>query len=142
MPLSKTFPDTQSEQQDTKVLPLTGLAHGYISPTSPLPGLHPTGSCPWSFVKNNRNPSLGFLCKNVQNLWLQYRTASSARCDNYNLRAQSFPFPHFAHIEFCNRSSGVGCMHSPLVLSILFTLWLFFSWMEVAFHNCDPGSAC
>ena len=27
----------------------------------------------------------------------------------------------------------------PFVLSILFILWVFLSWMEVAIHNCTPG---
>lgn len=38
------------------------------------------------------------------------------------------------------KNAIIWCLKKiPIVLSILFTLWLFFSWMEVAIHNCDPG---
>lgn len=38
------------------------------------------------------------------------------------------------------KNTIIWCLKQiPLVLSLLFTLWVFFSWMEVVIHNCTPG---
>ena len=38
------------------------------------------------------------------------------------------------------KNTIIWCLKKiPLVLSFLFTLWVFFSWMEVAIHNFTPG---
>lgn len=38
------------------------------------------------------------------------------------------------------KNTIIWCLKQiPLVISILFTLWVFFSWMEVVIHNCTPG---
>lgn len=38
------------------------------------------------------------------------------------------------------KNTIIWCLKQiPFVLSVLFTLWVFFSWMEVAIHNSTPG---
>ena len=40
----------------------------------------------------------------------------------------------------CRKNIIIWCLKkTPLVLSTLFTLWVFFSCMEVVIHNCTPG---
>ena len=38
------------------------------------------------------------------------------------------------------KNAIIWCLKKiPRVLDVIFTLWLFFSWMEVAIHNFTPG---
>ena len=38
------------------------------------------------------------------------------------------------------KNTIIRCLKQiPLVLSVLFILWVFFSWMEVVIHNFTPG---
>ena len=38
------------------------------------------------------------------------------------------------------KNTLIWCLKQiPFILGTLFTLWVFFSWMEVVIHNCTPG---
>ena len=38
------------------------------------------------------------------------------------------------------KNTVIRCLkQTPFVISVLFTLWVFLSWMEVAIHSCTPG---
>lgn len=40
----------------------------------------------------------------------------------------------------CRKNIIIWCLKKiPIVLSILFMLWIFLSWMEVVLHNSTPG---